>query len=474
MSTDFFISRWKDLPVIKNYAEAIGLFEVIFTKEAVEAGYEADVYINTDDLEGYTRYPLMMMADELVINRKCPVIKIKSFSQNYYDILTDTIGNCTQKMYDYINKHTDYDVNLIWDYILQNFNMADIKNIMHLNYILPKYSLIDDIKINQKIALIVHIYYEDLLEDTIKYINNMPKTADLIITTPKKELVQKLKEKCSKLNFNDYKVLLIENRGRDVSSLLVGAAPYINDYDLVCYMHDKKTTQMKPYANGVGFNYKCFDNLLGSEKLIYNIIETFEKNPRLGMLMPPPPNHGNFYQIIGTEWASNYANTSSLLYNLNIEIPIDWAKEPISPLGTMFWFRPKVLKPLFDKNWEYTDFPQEPNANDGTLLHAIERSYGIVCQYEGYYPAWVMNDEYVRIEITNLYFMVRELNSVLFKHYYTTNLLDMTEKMKNNMYFKWDIHTSMKYKVKAFIKAILPKPVFKVLRKIYRKVRGYE
>lgn len=474
MSTDFFISRWKDLPAIKNYAEAIGLFEVIFTKEAVEAGYEADVYINTDDLEGYTRYPLMMMADELVINRKCPVIKIKSFSQNYYDILTDTIGNCTQKMYDYINKHTDYDVNLIWDYILQNFNMADIKNIMHLNYILPKYSLIDDIKINQKIALIVHIYYEDLLEDTIKYINNMPKTADLIITTPKKELVQKLKDKCSEVNFNDCKVLLIENRGRDVSSLLVGAAPYINDYDLVCYMHDKKTTQMKPYANGVGFNYKCFDNLLGSEKLIYNIIETFEKNPRLGMLMPPPPNHGNFYQIIGTEWASNYANTSSLLYNLNIEIPIDWAKEPISPLGTMFWFRPKVLKPLFDKNWEYTDFPQEPNANDGTLLHAIERSYGIVCQYEGYYPAWVMNDEYVRIEITNLYFMVRELNSVLFKHYYTTNLLDMTEKMKNNMYFKWDIHTSMKYKVKAFIKAILPKPVFKAVRKVYRKVGKYE
>ena len=475
MSTDFFISRWKDLPAIKNYVEAIGLFEVIFTKEAVEAGYEADVYINTDDLEGYTRYPLMMMADELVINRKCPVIKIKSFSQNYYDILTDTIGNCTQKMYDYINKHTDYDVNLIWDYILQNFNMADIKNIMHLNYILPKYSLIDDIKINQKIALIVHIYYEDLLEDTIKYINNMPKTADLIITTPKKELVQKLKEKCSKLNFNDYKVLLIENRGRDVSSLLVGAAPYINDYDLVCYMHDKKTTQMKPYANGVGFNYKCFDNLLGSEKLIYNIIETFEKNPRLGMLMPPPPNHGNFYQIIGTEWASNYANTSSLLYNLNIEIPIDWAKEPITPLGTMFWFRPKVLKPLFDKNWEYTDFPQEPNANDGTLLHAIERSYGIVCQYEGYYPAWVMNDEYVRIEITNLHFMVRELNSKLFSHYFTTNLLDMTEKMRNHMYFKWDIHTSFKYKIKIFLKTILPRPIFNIVKRIYnRKVRGYE
>lgn len=55
-------------------------------------------------------------------------------------------------------------------------------------------------------------------------------------------------------------------------------------------------------------------------------------------------------------------------------MPIDEKKEPIAPLGTMFWFRPRAMKLLFDRDWEYEDFPPEPNAIDGTLLHAIEKN----------------------------------------------------------------------------------------------------
>ncbi|WP_353937923.1 rhamnan synthesis F family protein, partial [Parabacteroides goldsteinii] len=46
------------------------------------------------------------------------------------------------------------------------------------------------------------------------------------------------------------KVIVVENRGRDVSALLVGCAPYISDYKYVCFVHDKKTTQLKPYCVG--------------------------------------------------------------------------------------------------------------------------------------------------------------------------------------------------------------------------------
>lgn len=469
-----FQDYWDNMCLINSYAESIGKHEAIFTKKFNEYGFKSDVYINTDDLEGYTRYPLMIMADELIINRKCPFVKQKMFSQNYYDILTDSLGYAPYKTMEYIEKHTSYDINFIWDSVLRKFNMADIKKMMHLNYILPKNIMISHSEIKEKVALIIHIYYEDLLDETIKYINKMPKFADLIITTPKKDLVEIINKKCSELLFNRCIVLEIENRGRDVSSLLVGAAPYINNYDLVCYMHDKKTTQIKPYANGVGFNYKCFENCLGSEILVYNIIETFRQNPRLGMLMPPPPNHGNFYQILGSEWANNYYNTKDLLNKLDIPIPLYMNKEPISPLGTMFWFRPKTLKTLFDINWKYLDFPKEPNNYDGTILHAIERAYGIVCQYEGYYPAWVMSDDYARIEITNLNFMLRELNTVLLNKYFTTNLLDMTEKMKAHMDFNWDMKTILKKKVKKILKKILPKPIFKLARKIYCNIRGYE
>ncbi len=472
LSSKQFQKYWDNICEIKSYAESIGKHEAVFTKFFTEEGFVSDIYINTDDLEGYTRYPLMIMADELVINRRCPFVKQKMFSQNYYDIFTDSLGYASIDTLEYIKNHTDYDTNLMWDSVLRKFNMADIKKMMHLNYILPKNVEVNKEDTGLKTALIMHIYYEDLLEETIKYINNMPKSADLIITTPKSELVNIIEERCEKLKFNKLVVLLIENRGRDVSSLLVGAAPYIYDYDLVCYMHDKKTTQIKPYANGLGFNYKCFENCLGSNNLIKNIIRTFKDNERLGMLMPPPPNHGNFYQIAGSEWANNFDNTASVLYNLGIKVQIDWRKEPVSPLGTMFWFRPNVLKPLFDRKYTYEDFPKEPNNYDGTILHAIERAYGLICQHEGYYPAWVMSDAFARIEITNLNFMVRELNSILLSHYFTTNLLDMTETMKDKMIFQWSASHNIKLTIKKILKKIFPKKTHKSLRYMYNKVRG--
>ncbi|WMC91707.1 rhamnan synthesis F family protein [Kineothrix sp. MB12-C1] len=425
-NTGLYKKVWDELPVINTYGEAIGLFEVIFTKEFNEKGFKSDVYVDTSDLEGFTRYPLMMMSNELVINRKCPVIKQKSFSQNYYDMLTDTVGQATRDTYDYLREHTDYDVNLIWDNILRLNNMDEIKTIMHLNYILPQKYKIEPLQNKAaKVALMMHIYYADLIDYCFSYVQSMPSGTDIFITTPLEATQKALKEKVKDLSDYNVKIILIENRGRDVSSLLVGCAPYLYNYDYICYAHDKKTKQMEPYCNGESFSYQCFENILASKEFVSNIIKTFDDNPRLGLLTPPVPSHGNFYQMVGSEWAANYENTLDLMEKLGISLNIKPNRAPIAPLGTMFWFRPQALKTLIDYGWKYSDFPQEPNGNDGTILHAIERGYGFVTQHEGYYPAWLMTDKFANIEVTNLYFMLRELNLKIFENYYTSNLLDV-------------------------------------------------
>lgn len=427
--TDTYKDVWNNLPTIHSYGEAIGFFEVIFTKESIEKGFVADVYVNTDDLEGYTRYPLMMMSSELVINRKCPVMKQKSFSQNYYDILTDTVGNATMDSYLYLKEHTQYDVNLIWDNILRINNMDEIKTIMHLNYILPKKHILQpQAESKAKVALMIHIYYAELVDYCFNYAKSMPKNTDIIITTPIEKTKLVIESKLNVLSEYNVKVLLIQNRGRDVSSLLVGCAPYLYNYDYVCYAHDKKTTQMKPYCNGESFSYQCFENILGSAEFVQNIIQTFEDNPRLGLLTPPVPSHGNFYQMIGSEWAGDYELTINLMKQLGVEVNIKPDRAPIAPLGTMFWFRPQALKTLIDYGWKYEDFPEEPNGTDGTILHAIERGYGLVTQHEGYYPAWLMHDQFASIETTNLYFMLREINKKIFPYYYTSNVMDAVMK----------------------------------------------
>ena len=107
------------------------------------------------------------------------------------------------------------------------------------------------------VALIYHFYYEDCLADCLHYAASMPPEADIYITVgnePKKAMVEKA--------FQDFPnrvtVILVENRGRDVSALLIGAKEVVGKYEYICFAHDKKVTQLRPMTQGAGWSYKCF------------------------------------------------------------------------------------------------------------------------------------------------------------------------------------------------------------------------
>lgn len=404
---------WDHMQMIHDYREAVGCHEAIFTKRFADAGFKWDVYA---DLEpDYNNHPILCATKRMLEEKRCPIFKRRSFMQNYDNILTDTVGENAIETYKFIKDHTDYDVDMIWQNILRLENQADIKKNMQLNFVLPEdiSKPVDEIVKKRKIALVLHFYFEDLADYCLHYAQSMPPEADIYVTTgseKKKELI----EKTFSVLPNKVKVILIENRGRDVSALLVGTKDFIMDYDYVCFVHDKKVKQLKPDTIGAGFSYKCFENLLTSRDFVNNVLCALEENPRAGLLTPPPPNHGDYYITVGLEWGKNYKITKKLAKKLGITVPISKDKEPIAPLGTMFWFRPKAMKLLFDQDWEYADFPPEPNKTDGTLLHAVERIYSYVVQQEGYYPGWLFSEKGARIEVTNLHHMLRNLNTVVF------------------------------------------------------------
>ena len=408
-----FQSYWNNMQEIKDYRDAVGCHEAMFTKRFSEKGFKWDVYADMGD--GYNNHPILCATREMLEEKRCPIFKRRSFMQDYSNILHDTVGQEAIEAYEFIDKHTDYDVNLIWDNILRLENQADIKKNMQLNYILDTKHGVDisDVLEKKKIALVLHFYFEDLAEYCLHYAQSMPKEADIYVTVGSEKKKKIIEETFSVLE-NKVTVIMIENRGRDVSALLVGTKDFIMDYDYVCFMHDKKVTQLSPQTIGAGFSYKCFENLLPTKEFVQNVINTLEENPRAGLLTPPPPNHGDYYITLGLEWGMNYEVTMKLAKKLGLTVPIDEKKEPIAPLGTMFWFRPKAMKLLFDQDWEYKDFPPEPNEIDGTLLHAVERIYSYVVQQEGYYPAWIFSDKGAQIEITNLNYMVRGLNQAVF------------------------------------------------------------
>lgn len=468
-----FKKYWKEMKPINNYGEAVCYHEAIFTRDFERKGFKWEVYIDTKDLEGFTHYPLMLTPLELVKNRRCPVIKRKCFFGSEYDeFLNATTGEPALELTEYIQSNLDYDMNLIWSNLLRTCNMYDIKNRMQLNYILPLDISKTDIK-KKKVALIMHLYFEDLIEHSYEYASNIPDYIDVYITTDTEKKKEKILEVFKDLKCFSLKVTVIENRGRDISSLLVGSKEFVKNYEYICFVHDKKTTQVEPQTVGNSFEYKCLENTIGSRDYINNVVNLFEDNPRLGLLTPPPPIHANYYGLISREWGSNYENTIDLSEKLKLKVDIDKNKPPIAPLGTMFWFRTKALEKLFDYNWKYEDFPEEPNKFDGTNLHAIERIYPFVAQDAGFYSSWVMSTKFAKIELTNLNYMLLELNKVIFadqRYQYFQHHYALVDALKNGV----GLRLTIRARIVRFLKHKLSIKNFNRLKKIYRKISREE
>ena len=408
LSSESFAEYWKNVPKIKSYHDSVDYHESVYTLHFENLGFKSDVYSNTDEVADYNTSPINYMPVEMIERFRCPYFKRRVFFAYNDGTLAFTAGQPGSELMEYLKTRTDYDTNMIWDNILRCYDMYDIKNCLSLNYTLPSDKYIGDSSAeHKKVALIYHSHFPDLIDDTVRYINNMPDYADIYITANTDENIALLKDRFKDHKFNKLEIIKKGNRGRDVSSMLVAAKDFIMDYDIVCAAHDKKVRQLKPMTVGKGFAYTCLENTLGSKDFVLNVIDLFDKNPRMGLLTPPPPLSGVYVTGIGAGWGPNYDVAAALAEKLGLHVPMDKSHEPVAPIGSTFWFRPAGMKKMFAADWKYEDFPTEPIRDDGTVLHAIERLHGLVEQDAGYYCAWGMIDYASSVYMTALNYMLK-------------------------------------------------------------------
>lgn len=340
-----------------------------------------------------------------------PFVPISLLLLDYDYVINNSMGNCLREVCNYLKKNKSYNIEIIWDILIKERNIAEIIKLLHLNFAIPtEYSCNNQIN-TTAVAIVVHIYYADLIDDMITLCAELLPCFDFFFTTDTLEKRRIIEERIKHLDSKFVEIRLVENRGRDVSSLLVGVKDIVHKYKYICFVHDKKTSYVGKKIEGEGFAEKCIKNVLYNKAFCENVIDLFEKNPRLGIAFPPEPNHASFFSVLGNEWSYNYEITKEIAKKLCLERYLNEKKEAIAPLGTCFWFRTEALEQLFQMDWKYEDFPPEPNGIDGTVLHACERIYAYVAQGRGYYPAYIMADKYFAIEYTNLHHYVRCYNS---------------------------------------------------------------
>lgn len=408
-----FKRYWNNLPEIKEDWDTYFFAEIDFYQYVLDCGFKIDAY-QGDSLKGYFFDNLSHNMYKLVKNDKIPFARIRPFCTDIKNQSSQVhYGKDPRQTLDFIDKETDYDVDMIWKYILRTKNLTDIWNQLQLEYVVPKDTVEKAFIYDKTIAAIVHIYYEDEVETVATYCDNLLEKTDFYITTTSEETKNRIEEEFNKRNLK-YVCQIRPNVGVAMSTLWITYADIVTSgkYEYICYIHDKKSPYGQFSIQGQQFAERLYENLVGSKEIVKNIINLFIDNPKLGILGAPMVYHGAYFMAAKRGQAGNYQGVLDLIKLLDLNVSIDVNKVPVSAYGDMFWFRADALRKAINHGFTYDDFNIKYK-QDFTILHAIERCYGLIAQDAGYYYAEVINTDEARTDLVNYRYMVEQLCSVL-------------------------------------------------------------
>jgi glycosyltransferase involved in cell wall biosynthesis len=225
-------------------------------------------------------------------------------------------------------------------------------------------------------VLHAHFFYPELAPDLLQKLAVNRTHCDLMLTTTDAEKAATLRAATSDYRRGAVTVSVVPNRGRDIGAFLNGfGREHLAHYDVIGHLHAKRSLVLGDATAGESWREFLWQNLVGDlYPMMDALLARFTAQSRLGLVFPEDPH------LPG--WSDNFEIASVLAKRLGLTGPLDKFFE--FPVGTMFWARSSALKPLFDLNLGWDDYPEEPVPYDGTMLHALERLLPFVIRHGGY------------------------------------------------------------------------------------------
>ena len=218
---------------------------------------------------------------------------------------------------------------------------------------------------NPRIALHLHVFYEELLGEIIERLLANHVRPDLFVSIPEGKLVDECKRYFVNYPGQVVAIEAVPNRGRDIGPFLTAFGSRIaENYDFVGHVHTKKSAEIVERKVIEKWRKFLLENLLGSQpnRMMDRILGVMSNTPTIGLVFPDDPN------IVG--WVKNKPFAKELAERLGItELPENFS----FPVGTMFWARVDALRRFWALGLDWEDYPEEPIPRDGTILHALER-----------------------------------------------------------------------------------------------------
>lgn len=402
-----FRNYWENMPYYQEFWDVVFQYEEKFTAYFSELGYTYDVLADMEPNDSrlnlannYSQYAFLSY--ELIKKRNFPFLKKQQLAYN--TLSQQTQENLYQAIC-YIDKETDYDVNLIWENIIRTLNMSDLQKSLHLQYIIfpEKREGIE----KRKTAIIIYAEYKEAAEYILEYFEKIrPAFRNMIEVVSKKSHILELYQRQG---------IKVRTLMKEKENELTVLCDY-SDYDYVCMLHDTDvTSDIKESCIGKSYLYCIWENLFRDENHICGVLEKFENEDRLGLLAPPQPNFAGYFGNLGKGWNGQYETVKKIAEKLRLHSPISEEKPPFRVTDN-FWIRGDILKLL--KKLDIQD------------CFYIQYLWSYLAQDMGYYSGIVESMEYVSINEVNMrYYLDRIVCGIRDEYGDFNSFQEMEEKM---------------------------------------------
>lgn len=358
VQSEEFYQFWSRVIDYSNVQDVIEQYETQITTHFLNAGYHYSSVFNTVDVDttGMLHPDFSYYNPTAIIRNKVPFIKVKTIDANQH---------IAHYLLQELEKTSNYPLELIVSH-MSNIHTPD------LNYLLArKYvgSIIQPFSITKKVAVHLHVFYVDLLQEFLTAFTYFAFDYDLFITTDRKEKVVEI-EKILVENSRSSEIVVTGNIGRDVLPMLK-LKEVLHGYDYVGHFHTKKSKEADFWA-GESWRKELIEMLvIPANTILANMVA----NDDVGLVIADIPTFFRFNKIVDAYNENKIAPIMNELWiKMGMTKPIDFNSMHtfVMSYGTFVWFKYDALKPLFDLNLTDADVPAEPLPQN-SVLHAIER-----------------------------------------------------------------------------------------------------
>lgn len=377
LHSEIFRNFWFTLDVPDNYEEAVRNYELKFAAYFHKFGYKGGAYIDNSEFcrTADERMPYVMFnIYKLVSKYKSPLVKRKAFKFSKSTSMMANAGEAARKALEYIRQNTTYDSDMILEDMVHHMELAEIQDILHLNYIISEHSISGGL--SKKICMCFWINDMDYAQSNIERIRRLPADITICITSNNEAVIHAFAS-------NDLANITVAESIRNYVDVNRGF-----DYYFFCIDH---LSEFDFAYQSVKQSYMdlILDNMIAGLNYMNKVIKFFEEERLLGVLASPEPHFSNL-----------------LLQN---RLQKERNSNGIFTVGNTYWVKKEIIETLLDM--AVTEFKDDFG---GKLLQQVK--------HMGYYCGTLMSELYASLYISSYNYMLNSYQQYTDQLYINDNM----------------------------------------------------